>query len=87
MSQPQWVAVTPHQQLTALLAAAQRIASQMVKAGGLNEKMSSVAEFIDGAAAQLSDVYAISAEQRAENARESAQDWRRIEALENRSAA
>lgn len=87
MSQPQWVAVTPHQQLTALLAAAQRIAGQMVKTGGLNEKMSSVAEFIDGAASELAGVYAVSSEQRAENARESAQEWRRIEALENRSAA
>ncbi len=87
MSTPCQGLVTPHEQLTALLAAAQRIASQMVKAGGLNEKMESTAEFIDAAVAELTGVCPISSEQRAEAARENAQEWRRIEALENRRAA
>jgi len=85
MSTPMQGAVTPHEKLTQLLSAAQRIAQQMADSGVWDEMMWSTVESIDAAVSQLEGTYALTSDERAVRARDDAQDWRRVEAMERRA--
>lgn len=76
MSTPAQGLITPHQQLTALLAAAQRIGQQMADSGVWDELIWSTVESIDNAVVHLEGCYALTSDERAVRARDDANDWR-----------
>lgn len=77
-----WTPMTPHQQLTALLSAAQVLAQQMADSGVWDELIWSTVESIDSAVIQLEGCYAFTSDEKAIRARDDAADWRRVERKE-----
>ncbi len=76
MSTPIQGLITPHQQLTALLAAAQRIAQQMADSGVWDEVIWNACESIDAAVMEVEGTHALTSDERAVRARDDADDWR-----------
>lgn len=87
MSTPIQGLITPHQQLIALLAAAQRIAQSMADSGVWDELIWAAADSIDAAVMQLEGCYALTLDERAVRARDDADDWKSTQEREEREAA
>jgi len=87
MSTPIQGLITPHQQLTALLAAAQRIAQQMADSGVWDELIWATCESIDAAVMECEGCYALTSDERAVRARDDADDWKSTQEREEREAA
>ena len=87
MSTPCQGLITPHQQLTALLAAAQRIAQQMADSGVWDEVIWTACESIDKAVMECEGCYALTSDERAVRARDDADDWKSTQEREEREAA
>ena len=87
MSTPCQGLITPHQQLTALLAAAQRIAQQMADSGVWDELIWATCDSIDKAVMECEACYALTSDERAVRARDDADSWRFEQRREERHAA
>ena len=87
MSTPIQGLITPHQQLTALLAAAQRIAQQMADSGVWDELIWATCESIDAAVMEVEGTHALTSDERAVRARDDADDWKSTQEREEREAA
>lgn len=79
--------VTPHQQLTALLNAAQRIAQQMADSGAWDELIWSACDSIEKAAMEVKACHAFTSDEKAVRAWDDAQEWKRVQEREEREAA
>lgn len=87
MSTPIQGLVTPHQQLTALLAAAKRIAHQMADSGVWDEVIWTACESIDAAVMEVEGTHALTSDEKAVRARDDAQSWKSTQRREERHAA
>lgn len=87
MSTPCQGLITPHQQLTALLAAAKRIAHEMADSGVWDEVIWTACESIDAAVMEVEGTHALTSDERAVRARDDADDWKSTQAREEREAA
>ena len=78
--------MTEYETLKARLSECQDIAAQMQKSGAWDDLIDSVAESIEFAAFSLEGTYALTSDELAVRARDEAGKWRRVEAMEKRSA-
>lgn len=74
--------MTDHQQLTDLLAQAQKLAHAMSKSGVWDELIYTTAESIDAAVLELEGTYELTCAERSIRARDDKTDWRIKEAKE-----
>jgi hypothetical protein len=79
--------MTDHQQLTALLAQAQKLAHAMSKSGVWDDLIHTTAESIDAAVLELEGTYVLTDDERAVRARDDADDWKFERSREERESA